>query len=151
MLSFKPIPCPDDPDAVTEAMTPISEMVVDYCIEAGVGDSTFNFTDFVVQWRLGNQHIMGIYSDDELVGMILGVLRHKLFSASKMLVVELVYLKRSYRSEGSGIIYSAMAVGKDFAKKLGADTLIVHADVDKVKSLAPGRGTHVYSAVEYIL
>lgn len=151
MLTFKPIKCPPEGTDLQPILTPLAEMVGDYCVELGVGDGLSSFQDFVVQWVLHKHHIMGIYSGDELVGMIVATLRHKLFSAATVLVVEMIYLKRGHRSEGLSIIPSALAAGKVFAKEVDADTLIIHADVQYTKSLAPGDGEHVYTAVEYIV
>lgn len=149
MLHSKIIECPETPVEIEEAAAPLAAMAMDYAIELGIGKTIYNSHDFILGWMKGTKFAIGVYSEDELVGMILGDIRYHAFTDAKTLVVTTVYLRREYRKQGDGHIVEAFTAGKAYAKKIGAVSIILHADPGMIKSLEKYGGTLGYVSVHF--
>lgn len=151
MLRSKLIECPATPDEIEAAILPIAAMAMDYAIELGIGRTVYNTQGFIQGWMEGKQFVIGVYSEDELVGMILGAITMHAFTDAKQLIVQTAYLRKEHRTQSDAYIVEAFATAKAFAKSIHATNLIIHAGEGMEKALAKYGGSVGYVGVQFVI
>ena len=151
MLHSKIIHCPEKPEDVAMAALPLAKMAMDYSIELGIGTTIFNTETFIKGWMEGTQHVLGFYSEDELVGMVLGITQSQMFTNAIVLVAQTAYINRDHRQSGAVHVTEAIAATKAYCKSIGVERLLIHADPRMVAGMIKQGGSQIYAGVEFEL
>ena len=148
MLTSKIIKYPTVPEEIKKPIEAIAKMVIDYNLELGIPDPQFDVPVFVREWGAGTQHILGFYHGEELVGFLLSSTQQDRYTSRKFVLVESIYVKPAYRTEGTENVELAILTMRAYAKTLGVASCRVHANPQFVEFLKGHGGEIVYTGME---
>ena len=128
MLTFRIVHFPKKPSEFKYYLNRIAELLFAYWKEIETSEFLFDVQVFAQEWMEGEQHVLGYFDGDDLVGLALAKSGNVKFSDEKMMVYQNIFILEEFRTaDNLTMIYDSLKLGREYGEDLGFKNFFVEA------------------------